>query len=400
MSASKSVIIIGSGVIGLSTGIALLSKIPSLKISIFDKETFLGAHASGRNSGVIHAGFYYSPETLKAKFCREGNEALSELASNNGLSLKKTGKVVVTKNSNEVPNLIELYNRGLENGVSLEMFESSELHHFEPLARTKEAFIWSPNTCVASPQEIIGVLAKIFENKGGSIFLGKKIENLTNSTMQIGGKVVEFDLAINCAGTQAIYFAHSMGIGHNLAQLPFIGLYRYTAQQNLPLKTLVYPVPDKNYPFLGAHFTISIDGKIKVGPTAIPIIGSEQYTYFSGVSLHDLQQSLKSFSVLALKNFGTTLKLASQEFPNLIGRNLIYQAIKIVPNASLVKSWETYKPGIRAQLIELKTGTFLTDFRIEKTRSVLHVLNSVSPGWTSAIPFGKWLAEESIELLG
>ena len=141
MSASKSVVIIGSGVIGLSTGIALLSKMPSLRISIFDKETFLGAHASGRNSGVIHAGFYYSPETLKAKFCREGNEALSELASNNGLSLKKTGKVVVTKDSTEVPNLIELYNRGLENGVSLEIFESSELTYFEPLARTKEAFI-------------------------------------------------------------------------------------------------------------------------------------------------------------------------------------------------------------------------------------------------------------------
>jgi len=400
VAASKSVAIIGSGVIGLSVGISLLRIIPSLRVTIYEKELGLGYHASGRNSGVIHAGFYYSPETLKAKFCREGNEALIELITNNDLSLKRTGKVVVTKSVNELPNLLELYKRGSENGVELELLESTQLKNFEPLARSVDAFLWSPSTSVASPEEVISVLAREFEDLGGTILFKQDVQHISDNFLTLARNRVDIDLAINCAGTQAIKFAHEMGVGLELAQLPFIGLYRFTEHKNLPLQTLVYPLPDKDFPFLGVHFTVSIDGKTKVGPTAIPIIGGEQYKFFQGVTLRDLRQTAQSIKSLILKNSGQTVRLAGRELPNLQTKNLLSKAKDLVPTIASITAWEKYKPGIRAQLIEINSGNFLQDFRIAKTKSVLHVLNSVSPGWTSSIPFGKWLAQESLELLG
>jgi L-2-hydroxyglutarate oxidase len=397
---NKSVAIIGSGVIGLSVGISILKMTPGLRVTIYEKEAGLGYHASGRNSGVVHAGFYYSPESLKAKFCRDGNEALTELITNNNLQLKKTGKVVVTRNASELPNLIELHRRGVENGVELEMLESSQLKKFEPLARSVDAFLWSPSTSVASPQEVIQVLAGEFEDLGGSVLFQQNVEHIGENCLTVNRNRVYPDLTINCAGTQAIKFAHEMGVGHDLAQLPFIGLYRFTDHGNLPLQTLVYPLPDQKFPFLGVHFTISVDGKTKIGPTAIPIIGAEQYEVFQGVTLGDLRQSSESVKALATKNLRQAIRLAKVEFPNLLTKNLISKAKELVPAASTTVVWENYKPGIRAQLVETATGKFLQDFKIAKTASVLHVLNSVSPGWTSSIPFGRWLAQESLELMG
>jgi L-2-hydroxyglutarate oxidase len=399
MTPNKSVAIIGSGVIGLTVGIALLKKIPGLKVTIHEKEKGLGYHASGRNSGVIHAGFYYSPESLKAKFCRDGNEALVELITNNNLSVKKTGKIVVTKSISEVANLLDLHKRGLENGVELELLQSSQLKNFEPLAQTVDAFLWSPSTCVASPQEVIQVLAKTFEDLGGTILFKQNVERIDDTCLTIDGNKISVDLTVNCSGTNAIKFAHDMGVGHDLAQLPFIGLYRFTEHIDLPLRTLVYPVPDKNYPFLGVHFTISIDGKTKIGPTAIPVISGEQYTIFEGITLEDLRQSTQSIAALAKRNLKEALTLARMELPNLHTQTLLSKADELVPGTSSIQTWKKYRPGIRAQLVETNTGKFLQDFRIEKTNSVLHVLNSVSPGWTSAIPFGRWLAQESLELL-
>ena len=400
MTSHNSVAIIGSGVIGLSVGISLLKMSPALRVTIYEKEPGLGYHASGRNSGVIHAGFYYSPETLKAKFCREGNEALVELIKNNDLSLRRTGKVVVTKNHSELPGLLELHKRGSENGVKLELLESEQLKNFEPLARSVDAFLWSPNTAVASPAEVISVLAREFEDLGGTLLFKQDVEHIGEKFLTLHKCKVPVDLTINCAGTQAIKFAHEMGVGLDLAQLPFIGLYRFTEHKNLPLRTLVYPLPDKKFPFLGVHFTISIDGKTKVGPTAIPVMGGEQYKIFEGVTVRDLFQTAQSVKALTTKNFGQTLRLAAMEFPNLNTKNLLSKAEDLVPSTASKLTWEKYKPGIRAQLVETNTGDFLQDFRIAKTHSVLHVLNSVSPGWTSSIPFGRWLATESLELLG
>ena len=247
---------------------------------------------------------------------------------------------------------------------------------------------------------MIRVLARTFENLGGTIYFNREIEHIDEYLVTLNGIKIPFNLVINCAGTRAIKFAHEMGVGVDLAQLPFIGLYKFTNHENLPLKALVYPLPDTDYPFLGVHFTISIDGKTKVGPTAIPVIGAEQYQFLNGISFEDLHQLSQSITALARKNLAQTLKLAKLEMPNLYTKNLISKAAELVPSSSSIEVWRKYRPGIRAQLIKTDSGNFLQDFRIDKTTSVLHVLNSVSPGWTSAIPFGRWLANQSLELLG
>ena len=400
MDAEGQVYIVGSGVVGLAIGIALLKAKPTLKVSILEKEVSLGFHASGRNSGVIHAGFYYSPDSLKAKFCREGNVALLDLIIKNNLDYKRTGKIVVTQNSNQIADLTELQRRGIENGVELELLESADLPKFEPLARTVSAFLWSPNTCVADPGQVIKVMAMEFENLGGFLHFNQEVEEIREKSILVNSQILVANLIINCAGTHALRLAHNMELALEFAQLPFMGLYRYTEHASLPLRTLVYPVPDKNYPFLGVHFTLAIDGKIKIGPSAIPILGSEQYQFFKGVDSIDLKQSLTSLKSLVVSNFSQSWTLARTELPNLKTRTLIEKAAILVPASEKIKTWKKYRPGIRAQLVEKETGLLVQDFKIAKTDSVIHVLNSVSPGWTTSLSFGSWIAHQGLELLG
>jgi len=399
MAGKPQALIVGSGVIGLSIGIALLKLNSKLEVTIFEKEPNLGFHASGRNSGVIHAGFYYSPDSLKAKFCREGNIALTNLIVRNNLDYKRTGKVVVAQNSNQVSELVELARRGTENGVALELLESADLPKFEPLARTTSAFLWSPSTSVADPNQVIKVMAAEFENLGGKLHFNQEVTEIREKSIIVNSRTLDGSLIINCAGTHALRLAHNMEIATEFAQLPFMGLYRYTEKASLPLRTLVYPVPDRNYPFLGVHFTLAIDGKIKIGPSAIPILGSEQYQFSKGVDSIDLKQSLTSLRSLALKNFNQSWALARTELPNLKSKVLIEKAAALVPETRNVKSWKRYKPGIRAQLVEIRSGKLVQDFKIAKEGSVIHVLNSVSPGWTSSLSFGSWIASQGQEFL-
>jgi L-2-hydroxyglutarate oxidase len=399
MAGKPQALIVGSGVIGLSIGIALLKLNSKLEVTILEKEPNLGLHASGRNSGVIHAGFYYSPDSLKAKFCREGNIALTNLIVRNNLDYKRTGKVVVAQNSNQVSELVELARRGTENGVALELLESADLPKFEPLARTTSAFLWSPSTSVADPSQVIKVMAAEFENLGGKLHFNQEVTEIREKSIIVNSRTLDGSLIINCAGTHALRLAHNMEIATEFAQLPFMGLYRYTENASLPLRTLVYPVPDRNYPFLGVHFTLAVDGKIKIGPSAIPILGSEQYQFSKGVDSIDLKQSLTSLRSLALKNFNQSWALARTELPNLKSKVLIEKAAALVPETRDVKSWKRYKPGIRAQLVETKSGKLVQDFKIAKEGSVIHVLNSVSPGWTSSLSFGSWIASQGQEFL-
>ena len=399
METEGQVYIVGSGVIGLAVGIALLKAKPRLKVSILEKEANLGLHASGRNSGVIHAGFYYSPDSLKAKFCREGNTALMDLIIRNNLNYKRTGKIVVTQNSDQISDLTELQRRGVENGVVLELLESADLPKFEPMARTVSAFLWSPNTSVADPSQVIRVMAAEFENLGGVMHFNQEVTEIREKSIHVNSQTLEAKLIVNCAGTHALRLAHNMEIATEFAQLPFMGLYRYTENTALPLRTLVYPVPDKNYPCLGVHFTLAVDGKIKIGPSAIPILGSEQYQLFKGVDSVDLTQSLTSIKSLAMHNFNQSWTLARTELPNLKTKTLIEKAAVLVPDSANVRTWKKYKPGIRAQLVEKATGKLVQDFKIAKLGAVLHVLNSVSPGWTSSLSFGSWIAGQGLELL-
>ncbi len=390
-------LVIGAGAIGFSIGISFLEANPGKKVVIADKENQVGKHASGRNSGVLHAGFYYSPDSLKAKFCREGNAELRKIARKHNIPLREVGKVVVARDHEENLRLDKLFERGIQNGVELELLDEELLKQYEPLAKTTSRFLWSPSTAVSDPEMIINALRTEFEGLGGVVAFGIKIELEEASDMIYeSSRTYDAKFIVNAAGAQADRISRQINVGLEYAMLPFMGVYRTTTQSHLPLQRLVYPVPHPINPFLGVHFTLTINGLVKIGPTAIPIFGREQYALNTGWSISDSIQALKGARSLIKgegHNFGALLK---SEWPKVFLKKLVKDSTELVPSAHNVSRWDKKPPGIRAQLVHLPSGKLEQDFVAKKYLNSLHVLNAVSPGWTSAIPFGKWIVDEYI----
>ena len=389
------VLIIGAGIVGLSVGIALLQAKPNLKILVIDKEAGPGQHASGRNSGVLHAGFYYSPDSLKAQFCREGNAELRKLCIENEIPVLECGKVVVARNAEEDNRLDLLYSRGISNGVELEIFDAANLEKHEPLARTHGRYLWSPKTAISDPRAVTTAMVKKFETLGGRISYSSKVQ-ISGSSGEVRVKGFDTKYVINSAGAQSDRLARGLGMAKEYAMVPFMGIYRSVDSHKLPLKRLVYPVPHAINPFLGVHFTLTLDRKVKIGPTAIPILGREQYSWANGWSLPDIGQALIAATALIrgrAHSFGEILK---SELPKLRENSLVRESATLVPDVSQIKTWAKRPPGIRSQLVNIKSGKLEQDFIVQNFHNSTHILNAVSPGWTSAIPFGRWVANEYV----
>jgi len=391
------VLIIGAGIIGVSVGIALLEYKSNIKVIILDKENALGIHASGRNSGVIHAGFYYSPDSLKAKFCRLGNIELKKLCKENSIPVMEVGKVVVARNPDENAILDNLFSRGIENGVDLELLDKTKLKNIEPLAVTYERFLWSPTTAVSDPISVLNVLKEKFSRLGGRIELSQEANlEIINKEITLRNLRIYPIHIINAAGAQSDKIAKQVGIGKEYAMVPFMGVYRATPIQNLSLKTLVYPTPHPINPFLGVHFTLTIDGKVKIGPTAIPVLGREQYSLFSGLNLRDFKETFRGVFAIASGDTHGLKEIMKSEWPKLFEKMLVKESMTLVPSAKNLKNWKKKPPGIRSQLVRLSDGKLEQDFIVKNHLNSTHILNAVSPGWTSALPFGRWIVENSI----
>ncbi len=390
--------IVGSGAIGLGIARGLKELDPTLSIAIFEKESSFSMHASARNSGVLHAGFYYSPESLKAKFCRDGRDALETLISKYSLPFMKVGKVVIATNEDEDNRITALLDRGLANGVQLERLPSSELTRFEPLAVTHGSFLWSPNTSISNPTLVNTVIRQELEDIGIQFFSNSQVE-FRNGQWKSNNLNINADYFINAAGAWALDIANQMQIGASFRTMPFLGLYRQTSTSSLPIRTLVYPVPHPINPFLGVHFTLTLDGKVKIGPSALPIIGKSQYTFRSPVKAEEVVNYARNLLSLGKGNKHDLLGMMKYEMPKLLTSNLVGTASKLIPVAKLVKDWKPKPPGIRGQLINVKNGELLQDFVIEHAEKSTHILNAVSPGWTAAIPFGRHVAQSVLERL-
>jgi L-2-hydroxyglutarate oxidase LhgO len=234
-----------------------------------------------------------------------------------------------------------------------------------------------------------------FRKLGGHIELGTGVK-LSENHGEVTVGVHKAKWVVNSAGAQSDRLARRLGLVKEFSMVPFMGVYRATSQKHLPLKRLVYPVPHPINPFLGVHFTLTLDGKVKIGPTAIPILGREQYSLFKGWSISDIGQALVATAALIhgeAHDFGEILK---SELPKLREKSLVSESISLVPSAMEVKNWQKKPPGIRSQLVNIKTGKLEQDFIVENYKNSTHILNAVSPGWTSALPFGRWVAEEKI----
>ena len=389
-------IIIGAGIIGISLGLALLERNPSRKVLIIDKENKPGVHASGRNSGVLHAGFYYSPDSLKAKFCRLGNLELRKFCKENNLRILETGKVVVCQDKQDVLRLEELYRRGVENGVDIELHSFQELSRIEPAAQTIDKFIWSPTTAVGSPKDVIEKLSEKFVKSGGKFLFNQKVELIKkNNEVLIQTKSANYfaKAIINSAGAYAAELAKQVNVGREYVCMPFLGAYKKTNLLSQNPKRLVYPVPNPVNPFLGVHTTITLNNELKIGPTAFPVIGKEQYKAIDGFSFKDLAEFLSSSRALLRSNSVNLLGLAQEEVLKLFTKPLLKRTQKLSDSLQINKNWVKHPSGIRAQIINTKTKTIEMDYIVESDKNVVHVLNAVSPGWTSSLPFARWVVE-------
>ena len=389
-------IIIGAGIVGISLGLAILERNPEKKVLIIDKESKPGVHASGRNSGVLHAGFYYSPDSLKAKFCRLGNLELKNFCKENSIPILETGKVVVCQNKSDVSKLEDLFRRGVANGVDIEILDETELDKIEPAAKTIDKFIWSPTTAVGNPKLVISQLAEKFIKSGGK-FQFNCSAKLASANDQVLIETIygTYSAAsiINSAGAYAANLARQVNVGNQYACLPFLGAYKKSKLVDSNPRRLVYPVPNPINPFLGVHTTNTLNGEIKIGPTAFPVIGKEQYKLSNGFNGSEFLEFYKAAKALFKSDSVDLIGLAREEFVKLFTKPLLNKTNKLTNSLNSNKQWSKYPAGIRAQIINLETKTIEMDYIVQSDKNVVHILNAVSPGWTSAIPFTRWVVE-------
>jgi L-2-hydroxyglutarate oxidase LhgO len=389
-------IIIGAGIVGISLGLAILERNPNRKVLIVEKEERVGVHASGRNSGVLHAGFYYSPDSLKAKFCRLGNLELRKFCKENNLRILETGKVVVCQDKQDVARLEELYRRGVANGVNIEILDSEDLGRIEPAAQTVDKFIWSPTTAVGNPKEVINKLAEKFTKAGGNFSFNTQVQLIEKDNevlVKIKTATYSAKSIINSAGAYAADLAKQVNVGKEYACLPFLGAYKKSKLLSVNPKRLVYPVPNPVNPFLGVHTTITLNSEVKIGPTAFPVIGKEQYKLTDGFNFKDLVEFFASSTALLKSDSVDLMGLAKEEALKLFTKPLLKRTRKLSNSLDSNNDWVKYPSGIRAQIINTKTKVIEMDYIVKADKNVVHVLNAVSPGWTSSIPFAHWVVE-------
>ena len=387
-------LVIGGGIVGLGIARELKSRYQDSKITIIEKESATGLHASGRNSGVLHAGFYYTADSLKARFTRDGNRLLTEYCKQKNIKLNQCGKLVVAKNESEDLMLDELMRRGKKNGVPLEMLDKSQAQSIEPKIKTLRRAIFSPTTSTADPCAVIKAVEADAKSEGIEIHFDQAYKSGTNKKIKTTSDEYSAAYVINCAGLYADHIAKQFDFSKYYAILPFKGLYLKSNEPAGTYRTNIYPVPDLDNPFLGVHFTIKVDGTAKIGPTAIPALWREQYKGLSRFQLNELTDIAVRSMGLLLKSDFDFKRIAATEILKYSRRRMVSLAKDLVQeiNHKAYKEWA--KPGIRAQLVDLKKRKLEMDFVLESDDQSMHVLNAVSPGWTCSIPFSAYVVDE------
>ncbi len=399
MTEQSDYLIIGAGIIGLAIARELKSRKPGAAITIIEKEPDVAYHSSGRNSGVLHAGFYYSADSLKAKFTRDGNFAMKDFCRQKGLKLNECQKVVVAKDESELEPLYELDRRGKRNGVDVKIITEAEMKEIDPNARTFKFALYSPNTATVDPTELNkAVRDELMQNGVKFLFSeGYRCKIDGNTIETISGKVLSANKVINTAGLYADKIARDFGFSQQYTIIPFKGIYLKYTKKDKPIKTNIYPVPNLKNPFLGVHYTITVDGTIKIGPTSIPAFWRENYKGMDNFRAGELGNVLSWEARLFLSNAFGFRGLAYDEMKKYNKSYFVNLATSMVHQIDKSGFTEWSKPGIRAQLLNTKTLELVMDFVVEGDNTTIHVLNAVSPAFTCSFPFAKWVVENYID---
>ncbi len=378
--------------IGLSLALEVKRRHPGSRLCLIEKEPACGLHASGRNSGVLHAGFYYSADSLKARFTRDGNRELTAYCESRGLPINRCGKLVVARGESELAGLDELLRRGKANGVELHEITAADARAIEPRALTHGRALFSPTTSSVDPQAVVASLIRDAQQAGIVIRTGTRYLRKSKGGVATSSGTISTGYVINAAGLYADRIAHDFGFASNYRILPFKGLYLY-APKSQTLRAHLYPVPELQFPFLGVHFTLTAHGRMKIGPTAIPAFWREHYQGLSNFSLAEFIDVLRRESSLFLKSSFDFGGLALRELRKYSRKRLLALANELLSQPLPSKGWTWGKPGIRAQLVDLRERKLEMDFRFEGDDRSLHVLNAVSPAFTCAMPFARLLAD-------
>lgn len=393
------VVIVGGGIVGLATARALLLRSPSASLVVLEKEDALGQHQTDHNSGVVHSGIYYEPESWKSRLCRRGRRNLLDFASLHGIRVRQLGKLIVAIDRSELPQLRELHERGLANGiVGLRQIRRAEIREIEP-AVTGVAALHVPETAVINFAEVAAHLGDDVESSGGTVLLSSALTSvhrrkavwlLSTTRMDLEAKVV-----VTCTGLQSDRVARMVGLPAKYKVIPFEGRYFRLAENAASLiKGLVYPVPLPNLPFLGAHFTRRVDDEVWIGPNAVLAHGRESYG--GEWNLRDIASALTYRGFWRLIKRHWTVALGEQR-RNWLRSASVSECRRYVP-ALTPSDIHAGPSGIRAQAVS-RDGDLIDDFKLFRRSGLVHVANAPSPAATSSLAIGEVLAAEALRQL-
>ncbi|MFU8811948.1 MAG: L-2-hydroxyglutarate oxidase [Balneolaceae bacterium] len=393
--------IVGAGIVGLSTAWKLSLRYPDASIAVFEKEPHVAAHQTGRNSGVIHSGIYYQPGSYKAKNCVDGRHQLVSFCREHGVAHEVCGKVIVATTEEETPSLESIYQRGIKNGIEgIEMLNRNQTLAIEPHVAAV-ASIHVPCAGIVDYAGVCNALARLLRQSGHAVHLNSEIQSIQtvngHCRLTAAKQTVEAGVVIGCGGLQSDRLAASGGIQSDLKIVPFRGEY-FTLKPHAEhlVRSLIYPVPNPDFPFLGVHFTRMATGGIECGPNAVFAFEREGYSTFS----FDLQDTLDTvdfpgFWKLAHKHW----RMGLDEWVRSISKKAFLTKLQKLIPAVGIDDIEPSPSGVRAMALR-PDGTLVDDFHIEQKGTQFHVLNAPSPAATAGLAIGDEICNRVSKTLG
>ncbi len=388
------VIVIGGGAVGLATALQLQTHNKSLKIVVIEKEPVVADHQTGNNSNVIHSGIYYKPGSLKAKNCIHGYNLLIDFCRKNGVPFNLCGKVIVATDEKELPLLKTIFDRGQQNGLqNLKMLNAEQLKEYEPHV-AGIAGIHVPQTGIVDYRVVAEKYAEVLQQQGGELKLGEKVNDI-----KLGGSEVSVvtqkstytgKLIVNCAGLYSDKIAKLTSPNVDVKIIPFRGeYYKLRKEKEYLVKTLIYPVPDPNFPFLGVHFTTMVGGGVECGPNAVLAFAREGYKK-SDINISELSETLMwpGFRKIVSKYWRSGLGEMYRSYSKAAFTKALQKLMPEIREEDLIVGGA----GVRAQACD-RTGGLLDDFLIVEDKQVINVCNAPSPAATSSLAIGQTVAD-------
>lgn len=391
-------LVVGAGIVGLAVASELRRRHPSAHIAVLEKETRPGVHASGRNSGVLHSGIYYASDTLKAQVCSKGADRMRAFAAEHGIPCERSGKVILATQESDLPTVERLLRNARDNGIRAERLDEQSLREIEPYAALGPAAIYSRDTAVIDSVAVVERLRALLEQQGVQFLWGRSVRAASpeRSTVETNLGSVAYGYLFNCAGANADVLARAFGLGRDYALIPFKGIYwKLGPKANRLVRANIYPVPDISLPFLGVHLTRVIHGDVYVGPTAIPALGRENYGFIQGLRVREAIDVGRWLTTLYLENSKNFRALVHSELRKYRKANFLTAAQRLVPTITSEDLVPTSKAGIRPQLVNLREKRLEMDYILEHTEKSMHVLNAISPAFTSSFAFAELIVDRS-----